>query len=63
MSLYNIENLQKNQNLQKLLNFLSSEANTCQLHVIEDHMHKLLLALIKFYFSNRKRPHSSGLWS
>lgn len=43
MSLYNIENLQKNENLQKLLNFFSNHANTCQLHVVEDQMHKLLL--------------------
>lgn len=47
MSLYNIENLQKNQNLHKLINFLSNDANSSQLHVIEDQMHKLLLAFGK----------------
>lgn len=47
MSLYNIENLQNNQNVQNLLKFLSNDAHTCQLHVVEDKMHKLLLALGK----------------
>lgn len=47
MSLYTIENLQKNQNLQKLLNFLSKDADICQLHSVEEEMHKLLLAIGK----------------
>lgn len=47
MSLYNIENLHKNQNLQNLLNFLNNEANNCQLHIVEDRIHKLLLSFGK----------------
>jgi len=47
MSLYTIENLQKNQNIQNLLHFLSNEAKDCQLHIIEDQMHKLLLSFGK----------------
>lgn len=47
MSLYTIENLQKNQNIQNLLHFLSNEAKDCQLHIVEDEMHKLLLSFGK----------------
>lgn len=47
MSLYTMENLYKNENIQKLLIFLSNEANAFELHKVEDHMHKLLLAFGK----------------
>lgn len=47
MSLYTIENLQTNENIQNLFHFLSNEAKDNQLHIIEDKMHKLLLALGK----------------
>src|ERR1700736_1021951 len=47
MSLYTIENLQKNQNIQNLLHFLSNDAKDCQLHLVEDQMLKLLLSFGK----------------
>ena len=47
MSLYTIENLSKNENILNLLNLLSSEAHACELHKVEDYMHKLLLNIGK----------------
>lgn len=47
MSLYTIENLFENQNIQKLFNFLGNDANKLELHKVEDHLHKFLLAFGK----------------
>lgn len=44
MTLYNIEKLLGNQNLQQLMNFITSAAHAQELHQVENHMHKLLLA-------------------
>lgn len=47
MSLYNFENLQVNQNVQQLLAYLNTEAQSHQIHVIEDNLHQHLLKIGK----------------
>jgi hypothetical protein len=47
MTLYTIETLYQNQNIQNLLQFLSTEAKNLELHKVEDQLHKHLLNIGK----------------